>query len=232
MKCMLLMVFLVIFLFSPPVCHSFLTVPPPDEIVSHCKAFLKAPDAPIDEFDTPRPEDLVWAYMMCSQPAILAELTAHEKSVLASLAGEAESLKHELPPEQVQQMEHFYGYYNTKWEQGYKTTYTDREIDEFDIKLRMLWQKMVQALSEGEIEKAASCFHEESQASYRQHFKRLPPEERKKMAGELASAIIELEEISGDAALYILVPERDGKSYLFNLRFMRNMDGEWKILSY
>ena len=226
------MVFLVVFLFSPPVCHSFLTVPPLDEIVPHCKAFIKAPDMPIDEFDTPRPKDLVWQYMICSQPAVLAELNAHEKSVLASLAGEAESLKQEMPPEFVQQMENFYGYYNTKWEQVYKTTYTDREINEFDAKIRMLWQEMVQALSEGDIEKAASCFFEESRDAYRALFNHLPSEERKKMAGDMAAAIIELEEISGDTAQYILVRERNGKRYLFDLTFMRNMDGEWKILSY
>ncbi|MFO8112237.1 MAG: hypothetical protein R6T92_06990 [Desulfosalsimonadaceae bacterium] len=171
-------------------------------------------------------------YMICSQPAILSELTVPEKRTLASISTIAENLKHELPPEQIQQMEHFYSYFNTQWEQGHKASYTDREINEFDAKLRMLWQEMVQALSEGDIEKAVSCFHEESRASYRERFTNISSEERKKMAGDLATAKIELEEISGDTATYLLVQERDEKRYLFQLTFTLNMAGEWKILSY
>lgn len=103
--------------------------------------------------------------------------------MLASISTIAENLKHDLPPEQIQQMEHFYSYLNTKWEQGHKASYTEKEINEFDTKLRMLWQEMVQALSEGALEKAAGCFLEESRPSYRVRFTNISSEERKKWPG-------------------------------------------------
>jgi hypothetical protein len=203
MKCLSLKVFFIAFLLVPSVCHSF-SVPPFEEIVSHCKEFVDSFDAPRNNIDgSLRSEELVAAYMMCSQPAIIARLSPQEKSMLESISGKAESLKHGLLPEQIEQMEHFYSYYNAKWEQGYKESYTDQEITEFDAKMRALWQEMVRALSEDDIEKVAGCFHEQSRASYQARFKNIPSEGRKRIVGELATAFIELEEISGDAAVYI-----------------------------
>lgn len=118
-------------------------------------------------------------------------------------------------------MEQYYNYLNTKWEQGYKDSYTIHEINEFDKKIKILWQEMIRALSEDEIEKAVSYFHDQSRDSYRKRFTAFSSEVRRKIANELSMSTIKLEEIKGDTAIYIFVTERDGKKYLRQITFLR-----------
>lgn len=73
--------------FDPSFCHSFFPVPPLDETVCLCKEFIYHYQASKENYASFKfVDDPVGFYMMCSQPAILNKLTAHEKRLFESIS--------------------------------------------------------------------------------------------------------------------------------------------------
>jgi len=109
---------------------------------------------------------------------------------------------------------------------------TDEELKELDILLRSKWNEMVQALEQKNIDKAVSCFADSSREQYRQAFLRIPPQKYPKMVQDLANAGIKFVREMGDSVEYDLRTIRDGIEYSYFLLFVKDWNGEWKIMSY
>jgi HEAT repeat protein len=105
------------------------------------------------------------------------------------------------------------------------------EIKELDILLKKKCKEMSTALEQNDIDKAVSYFYSKSREKYRKGFSVLPPEIRKKIAKEFAN-IRFCEMPSPSNAIYELLSERDGKTYSFQLTFIRDFDGKWYIYQF
>ncbi len=108
---------------------------------------------------------------------------------------------------------------------------SEEEIKELDILLKKRCKEMSTALEQNDIDKAVSYFYSKSKEKYRKSFSVLPPEIRKKIAKEFAN-IRFCKMPSPSNAIYELLEERDGKTYSFQLTFIRDFDGKWYIYQF
>jgi hypothetical protein len=109
---------------------------------------------------------------------------------------------------------------------------TDEELKELDILLRSKWNEMVQALAQKNIDKAASCFSDSSREQYRQTFLRITPQRYSEMVKDLVNARIKFVRAMGDSVEYDARAVSDGKEYSYFLLFVKDWNGEWKIMSF
>lgn len=95
--------------------------------------------------------------------------------------------------------------------------------------LQAKWSGMKEAMAAGDVEAAVGYFTESSRNSYRQQFtllsKALP-----RIVAEMGAAT--LLRVEGDRAVYDLRTVRNGATYSFQLLFVRNGDGLWRIKNF
>ena len=101
--------------------------------------------------------------------------------------------------------------------------------DTVDTLLKGKWGLMKEALSQGDIENALIHFAEGSKNSFRQQFTALSSI-LSQIINEMGT--IMLVNIKGDMAEYDIRTVRNGTSYSFQLTFVRDKDGIWRIRSF
>ncbi|HDQ03269.1 MAG TPA: DUF4124 domain-containing protein [Deltaproteobacteria bacterium] len=112
--------------------------------------------------------------------------------------------------------------------------WTENEKKELDSLLRLIWTQMVSALRRGDVDTAVSYFSEHTREQYREiystfHQNKILPD----VSRELELSIIAMVRVSGNnSATYEILCTREGKTYSFQLSFIRDCDDEWKIESY
>jgi len=101
--------------------------------------------------------------------------------------------------------------------------------EEMDALLRSKWEGMKGALSQGDIESAASYFDESAKSGYKEHFTVLAP-----MLSEIVQDLndIQLIGMMTNAIEYDIRTIREGTEHSFYLLFVKDKDGLWKIRSF
>ncbi len=100
---------------------------------------------------------------------------------------------------------------------------------ELDALLRDKWEDMASALADGNIEAAVQYFSGISRSMYQQRFAALSSV-LDQVAGDMGP--IDLVEAQGNFAVYDLTTERDGKIYSYQVVFVREEDGIWRIYNF
>ena len=97
---------------------------------------------------------------------------------------------------------------------------------QLDDLLKWKWEKMKEALRNGDIEGAVSFFEEGSQDAYRKQFTALRP-----ILNNIANDMgqINLVKIEDDMAEYEIITTRSGVAYSLHLLFVKDKDGLWRI---
>jgi hypothetical protein len=102
-------------------------------------------------------------------------------------------------------------------------------LAEMDTLLQRKWASMKEGLAAGDIEKATAEFSERTRDAYRRQFTALA-NDLPRIAEEMGAA--KLVEIEGDRAVYDLRTVRNGATYSFQLLFIRDGDGIWRIRNF
>lgn len=100
---------------------------------------------------------------------------------------------------------------------------------ELDAMLQPKWNEMKSALTEGDVDEAVKFFSDASRSMYHQRFSALASV-LDQVAGDMGP--IAFVEASGDQAVYDLTTVRDGKIYSYQLVFIREEDGIWRIYNF
>ena len=119
------------------------------------------------------------------------------------------------------------GYDGNTYSDSIDITVMDRE--KLDALLQAKWAGMKAALAKGDVEGAVEYFSEGSKPAFRAEFNRLSqglPELVARMG------LFRLVKIYEGYAEYDLRTAKDGVTYSFQVLFMRNADGTWKIRSF
>lgn len=101
--------------------------------------------------------------------------------------------------------------------------------EEMDTLLQAKWQGMKNALLTGDINKAVSYFAESSRVSFQQQFSLL-----QNVLPQVVNSMgeITLIDLNGDRAIYDMRTVRAGKIYSFQLLFIKDTDGIWRIRTF
>jgi len=102
---------------------------------------------------------------------------------------------------------------------------------QLDNMLRAKWEGMKTALAAGDINAAVANFADNTQAVYREQFTALQPIITQ-IAGELNAVPMAMVSAARRVVEYELVITREGNPFSFNLKFIQDDDGLWKIWSY
>ncbi|MFC1505296.1 hypothetical protein ACFL5W_02135 [Thermodesulfobacteriota bacterium] len=171
--------------------------------------------------------DVEWLLKQTNKPKVINELTPYERAQVESLLSKAREAKDALTHQQLAALKQALDYMNAKWEQDHRDELTSVELADLDKRLRSIWDKMREALSRNEIDKAVSCFYDSTKDAYRKTFSSIPPENRSQFAQSLAD--IQLIEERGNTVEYDLRLTNDGKQYSYFLLFEKSYDGIWRI---
>ncbi|MGV7223482.1 MAG: DUF4124 domain-containing protein [Nitrospinales bacterium] len=160
----------------------------------------------------------------------IKELTQGEKAQVENLSSKAEEAKEGLTQQQLAQLKQAVVLINARWEQDHREELTPVELADLDKLLRSKWNKMREALSRNEIEKAVSYFSDSTKDVFRKTFSALPPEKRSQLAQDLGD--IQFIKERGNTVEYDLRTTEDGKKYSYFLLFEKGYDGVWRIRSF
>ena len=178
-------------------------------------------------------EELVgveWLLNQIKKPKAIKELTQDERVQVESLSLKAEEAKKVLTHQQLALLKQAVAYINAKWKQDHRDELTPVELADLDKLLRSIWNKMREALSRNEIDKAVSYFSDSTKDAYRKTFSTLTPEKRSKLAQNLVD--IQFIKERGNTVEYDLRITEDGKKYSYFLLFEKTYDGVWRIRSF
>lgn len=198
--------------------------------IENCKQLLENERTLGDKLKTLGPFDIVSMYTMCSLSPVQNRLTAQEKGLLAQMAAEVESAQKKLTQKEKHLIDFGVGMMIARCKE--KKTYSEKEIEDMDVRFRSIWKEMSEALGQNKVEKAVSYYAEQSRALWRKQFNTLGPEVMAKISHENLEAQIHMDYVRGSRAVYELITTRDGTQYSFQLIFEKNSQGEWKIFSY
>lgn len=98
-----------------------------------------------------------------------------------------------------------------------------------DVLLQGKWNEMKTALADGDIDDAVKYFSNASQSMYHQRFTALSSV-LDQVAGDMGP--IAFVESAGDMAIYDLITIRDDELYSYQLVFIREEDGIWRIYNF
>jgi len=101
-------------------------------------------------------------------------------------------------------------------------------LQELDALLKAKWEGMKGALANQDIEGAMQNFTAAGKALYREQFTALLPV-LLEIVGELNAAQIVLASVEGNEAVYEILVRRDGTPFSFQLKFIKDSNGLWKI---
>lgn len=103
--------------------------------------------------------------------------------------------------------------------------------EEMDTLLRDKWEGTKAALANQDIESAIQIFTSEAQGIYRDLFNALKPI-LSNIVNELNTTQINLISMEGNVAEYEILVTRGGTTFSFNLKFIKDTNGVWKIWRY
>jgi len=101
-------------------------------------------------------------------------------------------------------------------------------LQELDALLKAKWEGMKGALANQDIEGAMQNFTAAGKALYKKQFTALLPV-LLEIVGELNAAQIVLASVEGNEAVYEILVRRDGTPFSFQLKFIKDSNGLWKI---
>ncbi len=202
------------------------------EDIKHCRQFI---NETLDSSRSLTQRELfqyVPICIVCTQPEITSELENHEKSKIHNFAKKIEEAKQSLSPDELANVEKLEAYTIAKWEKsiGKARIYSGDELASLDLHLRSIWQRMRTALQGKDVDRAVSYFGRKTREDYRKLFASLG-DALPDMAKDLSD--IQLIEMKSPYSVeYDLRSIRKGKTYSYILIFIKDRDGQWRILKF
>lgn len=202
------------------------------EGLNYCKQFIN------DTLDPSRSiaQEELFHYLpmciVCTQPEITSRLESHERDRIHDLAKRIEEAKKSLSQAELTEIEEIEAYIIAKWEEsiGKARIYTGDELALLDLHLRSIWQKMCDALQEKDVDRAVSYFARKTREAYRKLFT-----SKKDILPDMAKDLSDIQLIkmkSPRNVEYDIRSIRDGVTYSYVLIFIKDLDGEWRILKF
>jgi hypothetical protein len=216
-----------------PFCFALASPEEPfDEYISSCKKFANDNLGPSkalgqDEFLQHIPMSIV-----CSQPEILSKLEGYERERIHAFKKRFEEAKKDYPQEELNTIEEISHYTLAMWEEeiGKSRIYTGKELSSLDIKLRSLWSEMLAALQAKDVDRAVRYYSHETRETYRELFA-----SQMDVLPEIAEGLSDIQLIkmrSPHDVEYDIRSVENGVTYSNILIFVKDVDGEWRILKY
>ncbi len=209
-----------------------------DKIV-YCKELLsKTPDQH-RKMSFKEQDAVLMILAFCEQRDILLNLNSEEK---ANLHKHKANLKEEgmrLTNEQRSYLKEKRQYVFKNWEKIKSKekdrdfeSYSNEEMNKLDLELKSIWNHMSNALANNDIKKAIKYFHIKTKSIYERQFSSLPKGALLKLAQKNKEAQLAFDHVLGNSIRYHLITTKNGQRYSFQLTYIQDFKGEWKIYNY
>jgi len=165
------------------------------------------------------------AALFCRDPRIKNRLTSQERENVNLMSQELEKSKNQYELDEM-------AAYFLKDCYEVNKKYSKQELEKLDDSLKHIWKDMIAALAKNDVEQASSYFFDSFQETWKNQFEALPANERIKFAHTLAENKIAIVSAEGNQATYEMLTTKEGELYSFQLMFVKNVYGIWKIHSF
>ncbi len=205
----------------------------PDEVEKYtqqCKNFLNRHSGELKDDSFEKLLGYIGNAQICRIDKIYNKLNEAERNELKDVVSHIEDVKKGLSKEKWEQINESIDAIIPAIEKDLWEELSNDELKELDILLRAKWSGMLKALKQNDIDKAVNYFHHTASDKYRNLFKTLNPDGRKKISNDLAN--IQLVEVITNAAIYEITSGLKGEKASFQLAFVKDLHGEWVIKSF
>ncbi len=201
-----------------------------EKYTQQCKNFLNRHSGELKDDSFEKLLGYIGNAQICRIEKIYKKLDEEEKDRLNGVLLHIEDVKKELSKEKRERINESIAAIMPAIENEVGVELSKDELKELDILLRAKWNSMLKALEQNDIDKAVNYFHHTASDRYRNLFKTLNPDGRKKIGNDLAN--IQLVEVVTNAAIYEITSELNGETTSFQLAFVKDSHGEWVIKSF
>lgn len=202
------------------------------EYVNYCKQFINDTLGPSSVISQEELLHHLPMCIVCTHPEIVSKLESHERGWIHDLAKRIEEAKKNYSQAELTKIEEIAAYALAKWEEeiGESRIYAGNELSSLDIQLRSIWQEMRDALQEKDVDRSVSYFAHKTREAYRKSFT-----SKRDMLPDMAKDLIDIQLIkmrSPREVEYDIRSIKNGVAYSYILIFIKDIDGEWRILKY
>ncbi len=201
-----------------------------EEYTQQCKNFLNRHSGELKDNSFEKLLGYIGNAQICRIEKIYKKLDEEEKSRLNEVLLHIEDTKKGLSKEKLERINESIAAIMPTIENEVGKELSNDELKELDILLRAKWNGMLKALEQNDIDKAVHYFHHTAGDRYRNLFKTLNPDGRKKIGKDLAN--IQIVEVVTNTAIYEITSELKGEKSSFQLAFVKDSHGEWVIMSF
>jgi len=201
-----------------------------EEYTQQCKNFLNRHSGELKDGSFEKLLGYIGNAQICKKETIYNKLDEEEKNRLKDVLLHIEGVKKELSREKLERINESITAIMPAIENELLEELSKDELKELDIMLRARWSRMLKALGQNDIEKALGYFHHTSSDKYRNLFKTLNSDARKKIGKDLSN--IQIVGVVTNTAIYEITSELKGEKTSFQLAFVKDLHGEWVIKSF
>ncbi len=205
----------------------------PDEVEKYtqqCKNFLNRHSGELKDESFEKLLGYIGNAQICRIEKIYNKLDEEEKNRLKDVLLHIEDVNKGLSKEKLERINESIAAIMPTIENEVGKELSKDELKELDILLRAKWNGMLKALEQNDIDNAVHYFHHTASDRYRNLFKTLNPDGRKKIGKDLAN--IQIIEVVTNTAIYEITSELKGEKSSFQLAFVKDSHGEWVIKSF
>ena len=175
---------------------------------------------------TYRITDFCYGAMLCSRPEINESLSTDEKAKAKAYSLKIVEIKKQLNNEPLINLENYLNNLNYAWDEGIEVVQTNQDVKELDTLLRAKWNKMVTYFKQNEKDKALQLIYVDDRPLHKELF-----DAAGKNMALLAYTYIDFQpqKFYKDYAIYELVTYEKGKTYAYEVVFVRDGNNIWWI---
>ncbi|MBC8554224.1 MAG: hypothetical protein H8D23_31840 [Candidatus Brocadiales bacterium] len=210
--------------------HSYSSPDEMSQYTQQCKNFLNLHSGELKDESFEKLLGYIGNAQICRIEKIYNKLDEEEKNRLKDVLLHVEDVKKGLSKEKLERINESIAAIMPAIENEVGEELSKDELKELDILLRAKWNGMLNALEQNDIDKAIKYFHHTASDRYRNLFKTLKPDGRKKISRDLAN--IQIVEVVANTAIYEITSELEGEKSSFQLAFVKDLHGEWVIKSF
>lgn len=195
-----------------------------------CKNFLNKYSGELKDESFEKLLGYIGNAQICKVERIYNKLTDEEKGRLNNVLLHIEDIKKRLSNANLERINESIAAIMPTIESELEEELTKEKLKELDILLRGMWNGMLKALEQNDIEKALGFFHHTSSNKYRKIFKTLNHDGKKKISKDLSN--IQIVDVVKNAAIYEITSNLKDEKSSFQLIFVKDLHGEWVINSF
>lgn len=197
-----------------------------------CQYHFRSSQLPEDKRKNLTARDIFSIHKICDDPNLRSRFTMDEQLWIASLSKQAEKAGREVTTAERYEIDAAIKYFYGSCDIPSGSSSAQMGPSQLDVLLKGIWRGMAEALGKDDLDKACSYFLEPYQEMRKKQYAAFTPEARRKISNDLLSSQLAVERVEDGRAIYHLITVRDGQRYSFQLVFMKNIYGEWKIYNF